>query len=119
MLTKIISPEQGVFLPGRSIFENINLTQETIHSINKPSYAGNVVMKIDMAKAYDSVDWNILLHILRLFGFSKFFCSLIRQCVTFPWLVMNDIPKSFFKSGRGLRQGTLSRLIYFSRRNSY
>lgn len=78
-----------------------------IHAINKPSYGGNVVMKIDMAKAYDSVDWDFLLHIVRLFGFSKFFCSLIRQCVTSPWfsMVMNSIPKGFFKGGRGLPQG--------------
>lgn len=57
LLTKIISPEQGAFISGRSIFENISVTQEMIHAINKPSYGGNVALMINMAKAYNSVDW--------------------------------------------------------------
>ncbi|XP_035546579.1 uncharacterized protein LOC118348628 [Juglans regia] len=59
---KLISPEQGAFTPSRSIFENISLMQEMIHSINMPNFGGNVVMKINMAKAYDSIDWGFLLH---------------------------------------------------------
>ncbi|XP_042964656.1 uncharacterized protein LOC122298876 [Carya illinoinensis] len=35
ILNRIISSEQGAFLPGRSIFENISLAQEMIHMINK------------------------------------------------------------------------------------
>lgn len=51
LLDKFIAPEQGAFILGRSIFENISLTQEMIHSINRPSHGGNFVMKIDMIKA--------------------------------------------------------------------
>lgn len=33
-------------------------------------------------------------------------CLLIRHCITSPWfsVVMNGIPRDFFKSGRGMRQ---------------
>ncbi|XP_042962460.1 uncharacterized protein LOC122296729 [Carya illinoinensis] len=56
ILNKIISPKQGAFLPGRSIFENISLAQEMIHMLNKKVRGGNTVIKIDMAKAYNSID---------------------------------------------------------------
>ncbi|KAF5472484.1 hypothetical protein F2P56_009201 [Juglans regia] len=46
LLSRMISPEQGEFIPSKSIFENISLTQEMIHSINKPVRSGNVVLKL-------------------------------------------------------------------------
>ncbi|XP_042962665.1 uncharacterized protein LOC122296936 [Carya illinoinensis] len=107
ILNRIISPEQGAFLPGRSIFENISLAQEMIHLINKKVRGGNVVVKIDMAKAYNSIDWDFLIHVMATFGFSLRFCNLIRNYISTPWflVVMNGTAKGFFFSGRGLRQG--------------
>jgi hypothetical protein len=55
-LCRLVSEEQGAFLPGRSIFENISLTQELVQDINKPIRGGNIMIKIDMAKDYDTVD---------------------------------------------------------------
>ncbi|XP_042969076.1 uncharacterized protein LOC122301760 [Carya illinoinensis] len=106
-LNKIISPEQGAFLPGRSIFENISLAQEMIHMLNKKVRGGNTFIKIDMAKAYNSIDWDFLIHVMASFGFSERFCSLIRTCISTPWfsVVMNGLAKGFFSSGRGLCQG--------------
>lgn len=40
---------------GRRISENIMLAQEIIHQIRKPNIGCNVVIKLDMAKAYDRV----------------------------------------------------------------
>ncbi|XP_040998204.1 uncharacterized protein LOC121244256 [Juglans microcarpa x Juglans regia] len=103
----IISQEQGVFIRWRSIFGNISMTQELIQSINKPSRGGNVVLKIDMAKEYDSVDWNFLIHVLSGFGFSKPVCCMFCQCISSPcfYVVMNGVPKGFFQAERRLRQG--------------
>ncbi|XP_035547430.1 uncharacterized protein LOC118348944 [Juglans regia] len=54
ILSKIVSPKQGAFLPGRSIYKNIALAQEIVHMINKQVRGGNVLIKVDMEKAYDS-----------------------------------------------------------------
>ncbi|XP_041020448.1 uncharacterized protein LOC121262091 [Juglans microcarpa x Juglans regia] len=71
IIHKIVSPEQGAFVPGRSIFENITLAQEMVYSLNKEVLGGNVMVKIDMAKAYDCVDWAFLIEVLKAFGFSS------------------------------------------------
>ncbi|KAF5475839.1 hypothetical protein F2P56_007603 [Juglans regia] len=55
ILHKIISPEQSAFITGHSIYENISSTQELVHGIHKPCHRGNIVLKIDMAKAYECV----------------------------------------------------------------
>ncbi|XP_041024617.1 uncharacterized protein LOC121265149 [Juglans microcarpa x Juglans regia] len=55
-LPKLIFLEQGAFIPERSIFENISITQEMVHSLNKVSHGGNIMIKVDMAKTYDQMD---------------------------------------------------------------
>lgn len=64
-----------------------------------------MMMKIDMVKAYDSIDWGFLVHVFSSFGFSTKFCGLIRQCIMTQWfyVTLNSISKGFFKSGHGLR----------------
>ncbi|XP_042970644.1 uncharacterized protein LOC122303096 [Carya illinoinensis] len=52
-LPMLISAEQGAFILGRSIFENISLAQEMVHVLKRKTVGGNVMVKLDMAKAYD------------------------------------------------------------------
>ena len=65
ILPTLISPNQAGFVKGRSISENIMLAQEIIHHIKKPNIGSNVIIKLDMAKAYDSV------MVLHLSGFKE------------------------------------------------
>ena len=55
LLTKIISPQQGGFVPGIETMEGALIAHEMLHSINShnlPSF----VIKLDMVKAYDKVN---------------------------------------------------------------
>ncbi|KAK1575277.1 hypothetical protein Q3G72_004017 [Acer saccharum] len=83
------------------------IPKEMVHSLHRKTVGGNVMVKIDMAKAYDRVHWGFLLEVLRTFGFSNQFCNLISQCVKSPFfsVMMNGTFKDFFQSARGLRQG--------------
>lgn len=60
-----------------------------------------------MAKAYDKVEWMVLIAILEKHDFERSFCNLIRECistVTYSILV-NGSPCGFSLPPRGLRQG--------------
>lgn len=62
---------------------------------------------MDMAKAYDRVDWVFLNKILMNFGFFDKVCQIILECVKNAWfsIMMNTTYRGFFKPQRGLRQG--------------
>ncbi|XP_055826362.1 uncharacterized protein LOC129894731 [Solanum dulcamara] len=75
-LPTLISPNQSGFVKNRSISENIMLAQEIIHQIKKPNVGGNVVIKLDMAKAYDRVSWSYICLVLRKMGFGEGFIDM-------------------------------------------
>ncbi|KAL0308169.1 UNVERIFIED_CONTAM: Retrovirus-related Pol polyprotein from type-2 retrotransposable element R2DM, partial [Sesamum angustifolium] len=64
-------------------------------------------IKVDLQKAYDSVEWDFLLEALKLFNFPTRFIGWIEQCVstaTFS-VSLNGSIYGFFPGARGLRQG--------------
>ncbi|XP_059306349.1 uncharacterized protein LOC132057762 [Lycium ferocissimum] len=80
LLLDLISQNQAGFLRGRSIVENILLTQEIISDIrlrtnkvkkNGNQIVANVVMKLDMTNAYDRLSWLFLTNVMRRMGFSE------------------------------------------------
>nr|XP_027120658.1 uncharacterized protein LOC113737662 [Coffea arabica] len=79
ILPKIISPQQSGFVKGRHISDNFLLAQELISGIRRSNKGGNVVLKLDMAKAYDRVSWVFLLQVLRRFGFTERIKSILRH----------------------------------------
>jgi len=71
LLPKLVSENHSGFVKGRLITDNVLLAQEVIHGIPQANKGGNMVIKLDMAKAYDKLDWNFLMAVLRKFGFSN------------------------------------------------
>nr|GFA35420.1 putative RNA-directed DNA polymerase, eukaryota, reverse transcriptase zinc-binding domain protein [Tanacetum cinerariifolium] len=59
-LKTIISPNQSAFVPGRSITDNILLTQELMHNYHLDRGSPRCAFKVDIQKAYDTVDWDFL-----------------------------------------------------------
>jgi hypothetical protein len=108
-----ISKEQFGFLEGRQITDAIGVVQETLHSLKVKNIKA-LVLKLDLIKAYDRVDWGFLRLVLLQVGLSLEATDWILGCVTSANFVVliNGRPTSFFKSSRGLRQGALY-LYYF------
>lgn len=64
------------------------------------------MIKVDMAKAYDLLEWSFLMQVMKAFGFSTQWRLLIFNCIstTHFFILMNDTARSYFKSSRGLHQ---------------
>ncbi|XP_071721951.1 uncharacterized protein [Rutidosis leptorrhynchoides] len=71
ILPLIVSPSQSAFVPGRKITDNIVIAFELIHSMRRKKRGkyGDVVLKLDISKAYDRVDWRFFEFIMRKMGF--------------------------------------------------
>ncbi|GKC80825.1 hypothetical protein Tco_1131599 [Tanacetum coccineum] len=59
-LKYLISPNQSAFVSGRSISDNILLTHELMHNYHLDQGMPRCAFKVDIQKAYDTVDWNFL-----------------------------------------------------------
>lgn len=106
LLEKLISPNQGRFVKGRHILDNVILVLEIIHSSQQCKEQG-MIIKLDMVNAFDRVRHSFLLQVLYAFGFSSEFIKLIKACIGEPWIapLVNGRPKKYFKASRGISQG--------------
>ncbi|KAL0293457.1 UNVERIFIED_CONTAM: Retrovirus-related Pol polyprotein from type-1 retrotransposable element R2 [Sesamum radiatum] len=107
VLDSLISSSQNAFVPGRSIGDNILLAGELFTRYNRQGLPMRCALKVDLRKAYDTVEWDFLIVVLHMFGFLSTFISWIEECVTTPMfsVCINGNPHGFFKGARGLRQG--------------
>ncbi|XP_058092672.1 uncharacterized protein LOC131239131 [Magnolia sinica] len=106
-LPTIISDEQGTFVRGRSIAENISTVREMVHDLDRRVFRGNLIIKLDMEKAYDRVEWDFLDIMLKKFGFDQHWINQVQRCWYGSWFFVLINGKAFgsFQSSRGLRQG--------------
>lgn len=106
IIPNLISKEQGCFVPGRETAEGALVAHEVLDSIKKNAIQ-SVIIKLDMMKAYDRVDWSFLLQVLLKFGFHLKLCKWIMSCLKgAKFLVLiNGSPAGFFSSSQGVRQG--------------
>ncbi|GKC89451.1 hypothetical protein Tco_1150100 [Tanacetum coccineum] len=106
-LNSLVSLNQFAFVPGRSISDNILLTQELMHNYHLDRSTPRCAFKVDIQKAYDTVDWKFLKDILIGFGFHPHMIGWIMECVTSMYfsLSINGSFHGYFKGKRRLRQG--------------
>ncbi|KAF3795612.1 LINE-1 retrotransposable element ORF2 protein [Nymphaea thermarum] len=105
-LQKVISKDEGAFLPGRSITENIIFAHECIHSL-EGMRKSNIYFKIDFSKAYDRVSWVFLKNALIDLGFSLPWVDRVMTCVSSAYfaILIDGALGDFHPMRRGLRQG--------------
>ncbi|GJZ07560.1 RNA-directed DNA polymerase, eukaryota, reverse transcriptase zinc-binding domain protein [Tanacetum coccineum] len=87
--------------------DNILLSQELLKGYERKDRPNRVAMKIDIQKAYDTVNWKFLEDILKGFGFHGKMVKWIISCITIVSfsICVNVESFGYFKRGRGLRQG--------------
>ncbi|RVX21782.1 Transposon TX1 uncharacterized 149 kDa protein [Vitis vinifera] len=68
VLNKVVTPTQNAFVMGRQILDASLIANEVIDSWQKRKEKG-LICKLDIEKAYDSINWNFLLKTLHKMGF--------------------------------------------------
>eukprot|EP00253_Pinus_taeda_P026566 PITA_26566 len=106
LLPSIISPEQTGFVEGRQILDGLAVAQEMIHSLNQNKRKG-MMIKLDLSKAYDCLNWRYLCAVLEAYGFKKRWIEWIFSMVSTPIfsILVNGTPTKTFNASRGIRQG--------------
>jgi hypothetical protein len=107
-LPDYVHPSQQAFIEGRRISNNIIIAQEITHCFALSSWKNkSFMLKIDLAKAFDRLEWNFIVTALIRKGMHPHFINLVHSCVSSPTfsVVINGQPFAKFKGSRGIRQG--------------
>jgi hypothetical protein len=105
-LHELVHHAQSAFIKGQSIQDNFKLVHvaaKTLHVRKKPS----LVIKIDIARAFDSVVWPFLLEVLQKLGFGRVWSDWVSSFLSSAStrVLMNGNPGDRICHARGLRQG--------------
>jgi hypothetical protein len=103
---ELVDGNQTAFIKGRCIHDNFLLVRESTKLLHRKRIP-SLLLKVDIAKAFDSISWPFLLSVLRQRGFGPrwiaWIVMLLRSVSTS--VLVNGCAGSAFRHGRGLRQG--------------
>ena len=111
---RLVQPNQSAFIRGRLIHENfkdVQLTAKVLHQKKKPA----ALLKIDISKAFDTVNWRFLIDLLQHMGFSRRWQNWIYLILSTAStkIIVNGSLGRRISHARGLRQGDpLSPLLF-------
>lgn len=109
ILPLIIFETQTAFIEGRKIQDNIMLAHELLHVLNSNNRCSEefIVVKTDISKGYDRVEWSFLRLAMENFGFWEQWNKLAMASVTSVQyqVLINGTPYGNISLSRGLRQG--------------
>jgi hypothetical protein len=114
MLDDLVMKNQSAFIRGRRIHDNFRQLQLVCKAIDARRTPA-VPLKIDIAKAFDTVSWTFLLDVLRHMGFGQRWRDWISAILSTSStkILLNGRPGRRICHARGLRQGDPLSLMLF------
>ncbi|KAJ9543548.1 hypothetical protein OSB04_023255 [Centaurea solstitialis] len=106
VIGKLIGDKQSAFIQGRFILDGVLIANEVVEDLRKAKKKG-MIFKVDFEKAYDSVEWDFLLDIMKTMGFGEKWRKWVEVCLKSASIsiLVNGAPTKEFKMTRGIRQG--------------
>lgn len=114
ILHRIISPQQSAFLPGKNIHHLLVILGEILHQAAQMGEE-YVLLKLDVVKAFDCLEWPFLMAVLEKAGFSGILTSFLRASFAHvsSSILLNGVPTCNIPLARSVRQGCpLSPLLF-------
>jgi hypothetical protein len=104
-LNELVSQNQSAFVRKRAIHDNFLFVQNMVQLLHRTKKQ-SLFIKVDIAKAFDTVCWPYLLDVLQQFGFCTQWLNWISNLVaTSSQILVNGAPGQQIFHARGLRQG--------------
>jgi len=116
VLLKIIHQNQYGFIKGRTIQDYLAWSFEFLHQCHQ-SKREIIILKLDFAKAFDMIEHDAILSVLKHYGLDDRFLGWIKSILVSGTSsdLLTGVPWKTFHCRRGLRQGDpLSPLLYVS-----
>lgn len=82
VLGKIISQTQRAFVAGRYITHNILLCHNLVNHYSRKHCYPSCLLKVDLWKAYDTMDWEFSHDMLIAFNFPPHFIKIVMTCIS-------------------------------------
>ena len=103
---RTLSPFQSAFVEGRFILDGILCLHEIVQDLRVWGSKG-VILKLDFEKAFDTMEHEFILKMLKCKGFDDRWCMWIKMLLDSrsSSILLNGIPGKEFKCKRGVRQG--------------
>lgn len=105
-LDTLVSHSQSAFIKGRHIQDNFQYVHGAVHHF-QGSKTPMLPVKLDIAKAFDSVRWEYLLEVMEHLGFGQRWRDIISRtwATTTSHILLNGQPGTPIQHCCGLRQG--------------
>lgn len=82
LLPAIIDENQSAFVHSRYIAYNIIICQDLVKQYGRKSMAPGCLIKLDIKKAYDTVEWEFIDEMIQALNFPNDFRKLVMTCLT-------------------------------------